>query len=336
MEKFYINNTLLVNKLKQNGGKYNTDEEFEFTAFRTKAKKGVKSKAIKVSFWIERDDDVKPLTMMDFLILDAVYGIYKDAPKYRYTFTVRQLIHAITGTPEQPSSKGRTEKFDDEIEKLRRTRITINYKDEFEEKNIDGEYEPISMPLLPLEKISGDKKVGNNKYRITEKPPLYLYAEMNSQVISVPERMFYCDNIVGNTERNLLIKYNLLHELEVIRFLKTGVNKYQKKYDKDSIIYFEKADRRTESDSGFLTKLDWCLEEEAEERLKYEPHISDKFTTASGLHTISAISDVVIKLLDYYKKIGYLSDYELLRRTEKGVVNGVRITGKIEYPYGLK
>ena len=317
--RFYINNTLLVNKLKRKGGRLKTDTDYSSVVFNTGYGE------ISVGYSIERDEGENPLTMLDFLILDTAYLIYKDYEKYRNTFTVRQLIHAIMGT-NQPSSKEKAERFAKEIEKLRHTRITINYEAEAREKNADDEGYIENEPLLPLEKI------GKSKYKFIEKPPLYRYAEINSQVISVPERLYYCGNTVRNTERNFLIKYALLHELEVMRFVTTGRNKYNKKYSKDSIMYFEKSDRRSEPDGGLLTEIDWCIDENESDTIKSESEIEEKLSTVAGLHTINDITETVKRVLDYYVIIGYIEGYEILRRNRKGAVTGIKIKGEIKYP----
>lgn len=331
--RFYINNTLLVNVIKRKGGRLLANKpeesgvEYELPLFRTS------DGEVCVTYSIERDENVKPLTMIDFLILDTVYGIYGDYDKYRHTFTVRQLIHAITGTPQKPSSKEQTERFAEEIEKLFKTRISINFREELDLKTSEykeGDAIIENMPLLPL------KRVGKNKFKITEKPPLYLYAEANKQVISVPERLFYCEGIIRNTERNLLIKYALLHELEVMRFVTTGNNKYNKKYSKDSIMYFEKSDRRSEPDGGFLTRLDWCLDEEKNDVIKSEADIEEKLTDVAGLHTVNEITKTLKKILDYYVVVGYIEGYELLRRNNKGAVTGIKIKGEIRYPDSIR
>lgn len=311
MKRFYINNTLLVNKLKRKGGILEVNEEYESVVFGKK----------RIYYHIDRDEDVKPLSMLDFLILDVAYSIYMDYDEYREKFSARQLIYALMGEKGSCSEK-RVEHFIDEIEKLRKTRITIDYSEEAEGKS-SKEYDIKDVPLLPVEKVG-------TKYKFYDKPPLYKYAEVNGQVISVPKEIFYCKNIVGKTDRNFLIKYALIREIELIRYVTTEKGRFKSWNVTDSIMYFKKASRSSEECSGFLTQLDWCLAENESDKIKYKSDIKDKLSTVVGLHTIRDITAVVGKILDYYVEIGYIEGYEFLRRNEKGSLTGIKIKGKIK------
>lgn len=328
MDRFYINNTLLVNKLKQKGEMLEANKEHTSVVFREKKEN------ICIYYSIERDENIKPLNMLDFLILDFAYSVYMDYDDYGGKFSVRQFIHAVMGTDKACSQK-RIEKFTEEIEKLRNTRITIDYSEEMKsryfkdddyEEDEENSYKIESVPLLPLEKI------GKNKYEFISKPPLYTYAEeANRQILSVPTELFYCRNVVKNTERNFLIKYALLHELEVMRYVTTGNGRFKKWNVNKDIMYFKKSRRPSEADSGLLTQIDWCLDESESDVIKSRSDIEDKIRTVVGLHTVKDITETIRKLFDeYYKNIDYIKSYEFLRRKEKGAVIGIKIKGRIE------
>lgn len=314
MKVFYINNTQLVNKLKQRGNMLEANKLY-------KSKISPKSDVC-VKYKITREIS-EPLNMLDFLILDVAYMIYKDYETYyQGKFTVRQLIHAISGGKESCSEK-RIEEFTKEIEKLCNTKITIDYSEEAKSRKLGkGDYKIEDMPLLPVEKVG-------KKYKFYDKPPLYKYAEVNNQVIAVSENLFCCNNTVKNTYRNFLIKYALLHELEVMNYVKTSC------YAHDEIMYFRKSDRKSESDKGLLTQIDWCLDEDKKDMVKYPSDIEKNLTTVVGLHTIKNITETAKKILDYYKSIGYINEYELIRRTPKGAVVGIKIIGEIKKPLSL-
>lgn len=316
MGNFYINNTLLVRKLKQKGGmlEANTESDYNSVVFKTENNENVY-----VYYNIRREENVKPLNMLDFLILDVAYMIYRD-DGYRERFSVRELIHAVSGGEESCSPK-RIQEFTEEIEKLRNTIITIDYSEEAREKGYEEGRYRIEMPLLPVEKTG-------KRYKFSGKPPLYKYAEVNNQVIVVPDYLFYCENLIGNTRRNFLIKYYILHELEIMRYVGTG------KYAKDEILYFKKSDRNSEPHKGLFTEIDWRLDESDLNLIKYTytPDIKENITTVEGLHTIESITETVKKLLDYYIEIGYISEegYELIRRTPRSAVMGIKINGTIK------
>ena len=102
------------------------------------------------------------------------------------------------------------------------------------------------------------------------------------------------------------------------------------RYAHDEIMYFRKSDRKSESDKGLLTQIDWCLDEDKKDMVKYPSDIEKNLTTVVGLHTIRDITAVVGKILDYYVEIGYIEGYEFLRRNEKSSVTGIKIKGKIK------
>jgi len=325
MKSFYINNTKITNQLKYKGSIHTI-----YKAYGTDIAKNTE-----IIYSIERDDGIEPLNSLDFLILDAVYLIYNDTRTYDRQFTVNKLIQAITGTPVRSISEKRLEKYTKELEKLMKTRITIDFTNEAMLRNVSDPVENddeedeedaltaiVNRPLLSLE-----KQEGTNNYRIIKMPPLYLYSKINNQVLSIPHDIFYADSDVKRiTDRTMLIKYYLIREITVKKHLSKNHPQNAKKDDANCIYLslFTKSYRSNICDNGMLTQLDWFPHETENEpdAVKNYCDLSKVISTTTGLHTIKDINKIATRYLDVFKNKGFIKDYEIEKNGKKGAMSG--------------
>ena len=267
---FYINNTNITNSLKRKGSRYdigeegyriNVGEKTETVVIKNKNGSETHKKVVtklETSFIIDRDEGVEPLNSLDFLIIDAVYYILNNYIVYNDEFTVNKLIHVITGSSSGSISQSRIELYRKELEKLMNTRITIYCEEEAKQRDVEiSDFNFKDQPLLDLEetKITVKKKAEDEqrevvkyKYRIKNTPVLYRYSEINNQVNSIPMDIFCANPMDRITDRALLIKYYLLHEIDVGKYIARkkylAENRYKKKDKQPEDQKSEQADKK--------------------------------------------------------------------------------------------
>ncbi len=319
MEQYlFLNNNVVVNRLKQKGAAYKLDKEYEYDVATNTT----------IFYKVSRDEDAGPLRALDFAILDAVYYIYFNFSIYRNQFAISNLIRVLTGETTSSISKQRIEKYNSAIERLMKTRISIDYTQEYELRN-DGEKNEdakiVERPLLQLEKI------GKNKYRITAMPPLYEYSEINKQIRAIPSELFYAKELKKrNTDRSILIKYYIIHEIEVMKYRRSVKysNNKMKNYDINTIHYFIKNIHKKDCDRGLLTQIDWTPNEDDEDDtifVRYPVQLNEHITTSSGLHTIKDVTETTRAYLQFLKKHKYIKDFSEKKRSDSGSVIGFSI-----------
>lgn len=319
---FYINNTKLVNELKKNGSLYKANQEYALAVFTTvKNQKKIYIK-FKLTF-----NDACALKPIDFLIMDAVYNIYCEYnTEYGNVFSLRQLYRIITGETDSKKqlavSKERLDMLKERVDSLRSIDISIDCRAEAKaRKKLNSENYIINAPLLPIEPKG-------KKYRITDVPPLYQYSDISGQVLRIPLNRYYCINsngekAINNTIRTILIKYYLIHELEVMRSTEEN-NRFNYK----SIPFFKHSVRKSECDRGILTQLHskgsdkyWFLE--TGETVKSKSIIGDHLDEPSVRHTISEIEKTVCDILDFYISDGYIKSYKIEKVSKRAGCEGM-------------
>ncbi|MBR2916459.1 MAG: hypothetical protein IKC07_02515 [Clostridia bacterium] len=308
---FYINNTRLVNKLKNDGDLFLLNTEHSLPVFTTKNKK-----EIYIKFIVSARDGSFPLRPLDFLIIDAVYTICREYEnEIGSVFSLKDLDRVLLGKTDFSQdhflSKKRRDLLKEHLENIMNTYITINFEAEAIARR-KTEHKSITIsdePLLPIEKQG-------RKYCILNIPPFYKYSSLNEQVIPVPENLFYCReaNLVNN-EKNILLRYYLIHQLEIMR---TSSKKYN-----ITRIPFLKNPTAISSDTGILAQVSpkrYFYEFDENCYIKYKCNIRNDLNKSSTQQYILNVEKSVIDILEFYKKEKYLKNYDIsrtIRRKDK-------------------
>ncbi|MGN0649021.1 MAG: hypothetical protein ACI4KM_01150 [Oscillospiraceae bacterium] len=313
-KQFAVNNTKLVNTLKRDGCLYKTGTLYPLVVFSTPVRGSQKNWDVTIKFRIDVTGETFPLKPVDFLIMDAVYNMFCSDNSGR-AFSLRQLDRVLTGETDSQKQHASSDKrlglLEERIENLMNTRIYIDYTDEAKaRRKASSTACIIEDALLTLEKKG-------KKYLITDEPPLYKYSDINGQVQLIPYNLFFAKTadgecVVKNTLQNILIKYCLIHELEVIRSASA-------KYSIEKIPFLELSKRSTESHRGILTQLHRkeYFGDEQTDSVKCECVIQKIITTDSVRHSVSDIEKTVVRLLDFYKDEKYLESYTVLKKSKR-------------------
>lgn len=313
-----INNTKLVNKLKEVRDKLSPDTDFRI--FLGNGKTG-----IPIRFRLSGSEDVT-LSYMDFLILDTAQLFFEWplTEKYGYRFTVRKFIKVMTGgekgeensEPTQISPK-RLEYIQSRIECLSKIKIRIDMYEENKRIAERGEVPPhptgiIENALLPVAYDAEKREF----YFTSDKLPLYEYASFNRQVIRVPADAFFCPCELTNTDTNLILKYYLIHEIMVMIYR----NEHEKDFAGNKIYYY-KSDKE-----GLLPLLGYTRTEHPDDCRK-------KFVTRPKvLNKLRSVHGSVVQILEFYKKYGIIQDYLPITLFDNGAPKGVEIILKKSRP----
>lgn len=313
-----INNTKLVNKLKENCDKLSPDNDYRI--FLGSGKTG-----IPIIFRLSGSEDVT-LSFIDFLILDTAQLFFEWplTEKYGYRFTLRKFIKVMTGgengdekSEAAQISPKRLEYIRSRIDRLSKIKIHINFTKENERiaENADVASHStgiIENPLLPVT-YDAEKR---EYYFTSDILPLYEYASFNKQVIRVPAEVFFCNGELTNTDMNLILKYYLIHEIEVMTYR----NEHERNFTSNKIYYY-KSDKE-----GLLPLLGYTRTEHPDDRRK-------KFVTRPKvLNKLRSVHESVVKILECYKKHGLIEDYLPVTLFDNGAPKGVEIILKKSRP----
>lgn len=305
-----INNTKLVNKMKENCQRLVPDNAFR--VYLGSGKTG-----ISIDFRLSGQDDVT-LSYMDFLILDTAQLFFEWplSEKYGQRFTLRKFIKVMTGGENNENSETaqispkRLEDIRSRIDRLSRIKIYIDFSAENErvsqkEDAVPHETGIIENPLLPVQ-YDEEKR----EYFFTAQAlPLYEYAAVNRQVIRVPADIFFCTGELANTQMNLILKYCLIHEIEVMLYR----SEHEKNFSANKIYYY-KSDKE-----GLLPLLGYTRAGHPDDRRK-------KFVTRPKvLNKLRSVHGSVTKILECYKKQSLIKDYLPITLFENGAPKGVEI-----------
>lgn len=309
-----INNTKLVNKLKENCDKLLPDNDYRI--FLGSGKTGTP-----IIFRLSGSEDVT-LSFIDFLILDTAQLFFEWplTEKYGYRFTLRKLIKVMTGGEKSEAaqiSPKRLEYIRPRIDRLSKIKIRIDFTKENERIAEKADVVPhstgiIENSLLPVAYDSEKREY----YFVSDILPLYGYAYYNKQVIRVPADVFFCTGELTNTDANLILKYYLIHEIEVMTYR----NEHERNFTGNKIYYY-KSDKE-----GLLPLLGYTKAEHPDDQRK-------KFVTRPKvLNKIRSVHESVVKILECYKKHGLIEDYLPVTLFDNGAPKGVEIILKKSRP----
>jgi hypothetical protein len=164
------------------------------------------------------------ITAKDNDVLDAVTNLIVAGNEQITPEAVYRFMHGHTKTiTPSPQAIGHITK---RLDKLRRTFINIDFKEEAQAREKDDTIEKAEYEgyLLPLEKVSvlksSNKKGGVLKtgYRALAVPPLYDYAKYIQRVISVDTKILELTGVDRNaSETFTAIKFYLVRRIEQMK-----------------------------------------------------------------------------------------------------------------------
>lgn len=326
IDTYYCNSTKLLRQLR----KYNYADGGTHGVY-VSARSGTK---IATKFRISQN-----LSNFDCDVADAIYTIYANG---HGSFTPGQVLRVLSGDDKQTIVRGfNKQRIIDSIELLRKTEIEIGCRDIMQARNISVDRFK-KAPFLSVEKISANPRYSMPLRRDYEEMtmqemyadffmPLYGYAKLLRQINAFPQRLLHGEaptpeSRMSNTLENIQIKRYLIRRLEPLR------NGHQRIEDQEDGLHLipqnptEYACRHRhympivyvwdDGIGGMLADLGIFRED-------YE-------STDSWKHKRHSVHHTVVKILDYYRHIGYIKEY---RVDKKGrLIHGVTILGKVSYP----
>ena len=159
--------------------------------------------------------------------------------------------------------------------------------------------------LLPLERDeirSGNHQKIMSGYRLLQKPALYDYAEKVRQFITVPIKiMANSHKTISDSIDVIQIKRYLIMRIEEMKHSGNGMH--------SDIISYHWYDAKKKKTKGMFSTLGY----------------SDAISPGKkGRKLKSNIHSKVLRILDYYKEIDYIDDYEIVYEGRQKI-KGVRI-----------
>lgn len=282
IDKIFINNTKIANdirKIKDVGG------------YVERTNVGQKEQPLMTMYYLSEH-----LSYLDMCVADSVYTLSMFGID---NISVGQVMRVLSGNMRQSLSSAKKNKIEESLQKLRNTEIRIDCTEEMTERGFSGE--KVNMKIvrsfLPCEKIS------KTKYHLTDRMPLYEYAELSGQIISAP--IWLLDDpgtLQSDTWDTVLIKRFLVHRLEIM--------KYNNDYKGRKIIYFRRSHDGENKYAGLLPMIDV-------EREKYA-------SKSSWNRKIAKVHMTVTDILNYYKAKKYIQNYSVIYDADKRAI-GVEI-----------
>ncbi len=288
------------------------------------------------SIYVEKDGDKKPvyvtllisqnLTNFDMDVADVIYTLYK---KKVTTITPTKVLRGLSGDPKQVAKIGYTkDRIIECIDKLCKTEIDIECHQQMINRGEPIEYLGGYPFLVATKSAKGDKyeikryaengKVDKKTYYENFFMPLYGYMEILRQVVDFPSVLLNPVNGINNSIENIQIKRYLIRRLEIKRYqidTKADENLSEK------IVYYYPSHNKGGGVAGMFPLLNIS-------KKNFESKDSWK-------HKRQKTHDKVVVILDQYKELKYIDNYEI-NKAGRGMLYGVTIEGQIHNPYELK
>lgn len=307
----FCNNMLLSHILRK--GRYTPGAETEFD-LAGRAASGKKDRQFPISWKVEHETEEK-LSYFDLMVADAVYTLELYRVPVLYPKNIYELLSGDPSVTLKPDKKKRIEQS---IEKMRRTRITIDctraagirrtvYQDERTAWVYSGSF-------LPLEKR------GEKGYLYTEFPPLYRFAtafRLQGEFLKIPMHRLKVSDKEGrklpSSEETLRTIHYLLYRLAMMqRNEGRGSRSMQDPPEKKTAVL----SRVILYQSLFqVTGLEAEWPDDKYERARRQKKVIKR----------------IHQICDYYKRIRYIDDYTLcvdgdLSAGTKKVYKGIKIS----------
>ena len=286
IKAIHINNTKIANEIRKIKN---------LAGIYRQVNVGLEKKKIITSYGMSEN-----LSYFDMVVADAAHTLQVNGFE---NISAGQVMRVMSGNMNQSLSATKKKRIEESMHRMMETMILIDCQQEVLARgHIDNALDTkIYRRFLPCEKIS------ENKYRFTGKLPLYEYAEVSGQMIIAPiERLQNpaTEGMMSDTWETVLIKRYLLQWLEIM--------KHGNSYDGRKIIYFRRAHGGDEMYAGMLPQIDI--------------NRGDYASISSWNRKIGKVHEVVTKILDGYKKLGYIEGYSVICNPEnKQRISGVEI-----------
>ena len=301
LEKYCINNTMIARDLRS-GNVVAGEIEHKCLVIPTKN--------IYTTYQISEE-----LSSFDCDVADALYSIFLSEKYFskENTFSLRRILTVLTGDSRQTLTGQKRAALLDSIAKLKRTEIRIQCREELDVRNRGRKYRKnrLEAPhcLLSLEESGGRYYFPSAELGKTM--PLYAYADMTMQIVSFPSPLLDVRTEDGrkalnNTAEVIAIKHFLLYRLEVIR-------------NKNSVA----------SKGGGMRRISFNMGTELMNILGVN---RDGRTDAEWKRQCKKVQENVETVLEYYKRIHYISGYAL---TSANGSNCIDILGDVRDPWKL-
>lgn len=256
------------------------------------------------------------LSCFDCDVADAVYTLYNNGLD---SFTPGQVLRALTGDGGQTLTAQKRDALIHSLDKLIAARITIDRTQEAEKMEnkraaLKAGEKLLSGSFLQAKKDGDGQKT---RYHFTGAAgvvpmPLYEYAQWTRQMIAVPRQLLAVVDEAGrkisDTAENITIKRFLIRRLEVIRKGRNSAFMRSVRY----------APRTHGPDTGLLAQIGVI-------------RATDQ-SDGSWRNKCRNIHSVVVKMLEHYQRIGYISGFQTVDSEGVDIVGPVSDPKKIKYP----
>lgn len=285
----------------------------------------------------------------DAVVYDAVYTLYRE----NYSkFTLTDLLRVMSGDKRVrfyctgDKVQKREQRLRDSLERLRNTGIVIDYTEEVRMRELKDE------KGKPLKGVAADylvpvaaEKNGKTYWFLEDRElPVYKYAEDIGQMICVPKEMLdpagllkkvITDEGYQNTEEGkklleavkfsstdemILLKRVLIQRIEIMRNSKNNI-------DARRIRYYD-----IKPNEGIFPQAGICRENFSQDIKFVSDRGKVRFESRGWKNKICSVNKKICAILDIYKKCGYVTDYEVLRKEPRALVRGIEILGEIKKP----
>lgn len=193
MKTLRINNTKIANAIRR----YRDLPGYRLTVTvsRRNARQNIRSQ-----FVITND-----LLPWDLAVADAIYSLYADGVR---KITPRSVLVVLSGDDRISVPAQRRLQLEQCIDRLIATQIHIDCAAE-------RALSPALLPRYGGSFLRAEKVPGGYRLPEGEPMPLYAYAEVKRQIITIPTALLRCPMV--SSRENLLLRLYLIHELELIR-----------------------------------------------------------------------------------------------------------------------
>lgn len=285
----------------------------------------------------------------DAVVYDAIYTLYRE----NYSkFTLTDLIRVMSGDERirfyctGDKVQKREQRLRDSLERLRNTAIAIDYSEEVRMRELkDEKGKPLEGFVADyLVPVAAEKKGKTYWFLEDREFPVYKYAEDIGQMICVPREMLAPSELLkkviadeefqnseegkklleavkfSSTDEIILLKRILIQRLEIMRNTKNNI-------DARRIRYYG-----VKPNEGIFPQAGIYRENFAQDIKFVSDRGKVRFESRGWKNKVCAINKKICAILDIYRKCGYVTDYEVLRKEPRALVRGIEILGEIKKP----
>lgn len=156
---------------------------------------------------------VEPITEFDRLVHDAVTSLYRAG---NYIITPPMINSVMSGRDKIKATQERIESIRESVERMRRTRLYIDYTNEEEMLGKEVKKRTLNSNLLSCDEL--EVKLNNevvNAYKLLRQPILFEYANRKKQIISTPINLLNAP--INNTPDVMVLKAYMIRRIEQMK-----------------------------------------------------------------------------------------------------------------------